>query len=288
MLVAKVLSEQDIKVIPVCFESFFFNCSLAKKSALNLGLKLKVVDLSKEHLKTVKSPKHGQGKGINPCVDCHVLMIKKAREIMLKEKYDFLATGEVLSERPFSQNRTVFNLAEKELGLSGLILRPLSAQLLPETMPEQKKWVKREKLFGISGKSRKPQIALAKRFGIKDFPSPAGGCILTDVKYSLKLKELLKKKPGCDGLDCQILRKGRVFWQDEFLFVVGREEKDNKEILKLRKPQDVVLEPDNFAGPTVLVRGFGKKINKEIINKANDLLLKYSKKVPQNFQVHEI
>ena len=281
MLVAKILLEQNIKVIPVCFKSFFFNCSLAKKSVLNLGLKLKVIDLSREHLKTVKSPKHGRGKGINPCVDCHLLMIKKAKEIMLKEKYDFLATGEVLSERPFSQNRIVFNLAEKELGLKGLILRPLSAHLLPETIPEQKKWVKREKLFGISGKSRKPQIVLAEKFGLRDFPSPAGGCILTDVKYSSKLKELFEKIPDCDGLDCQILRGGRVFWENGFFLIVGRNEKDNEEIKRLNKKKDVVLEPDNFSGPTVLIRGFKRKITKKIIDKGVELLLSHSKKIPQ-------
>ena len=184
MLIVKILQKQGIEIIPVCFCSFFFNCTTAEKSAKILGLKLKIINISEEHLKVIKNPKRGTGKGMNPCVDCHLLMIKKAKDMMKKQDCDFIATGEVLNERPFSQNRRVFKLAEKTLGLEGLILRPLSAKLLPETIPEKKNWVKRELLFDFQGKSRKPQIALAKKFKIKEFPTPAGGCILTDKQYS--------------------------------------------------------------------------------------------------------
>ncbi len=281
MLAAKILKEQKVKIVPVCFESFFFNCSLAKQSARDLGLKIRIIDISEEHLKVIRKPKHGRGKGLNPCIDCHLLMMKKAKEIMIKEKYDFLATGEVLDERPFSQSKKVFRIAEKELGLKGLILRPLSALLLPETMPEKKGWIKREKLYAIKGKSRKVQIALAKKFKIKKFPNPSGGCILTELDYARKLKKLFEKVPNAEGSDCQILRKGRVFWENDFLLIVGRKEKDNEEIQKLKKKKDVVLEPDNFSGPTVLIRGFKKKIKKQIIDKGVELLLNHSKKIPQ-------
>jgi len=280
LLVAKILMEQKIKVVPVCFKSLFFDCSLAQKTIKNLGLKLKIVDISQKHLKIIKKPKRSVGKGMNPCIDCHLFMLKTAKEIMIKDGYDFLATGEVLNERPFSQNRNIFALAEKELNLEGLILRPLSAKLLPTTIPEKKGLVKRAKLFGISGKSRKPQIALAKKFKIKDFPNPAGGCILTDADYAKRLKDLFSKIPNCDGLDCLILRSGRIVWNDKIMLVIGREEKDNQQILKLKKPNDVVLEPDNFAGPTVLIRGFGKKINEKLIKVGVELLLAYSKKIP--------
>jgi len=281
ILVAKILQKQNIKITPICFRSFFFGCKIAKESAQNRGLKLKVVDISREHLKIVKNPQYGRGQGINPCVDCHLSMIKKAKEIMKKENFDFLATGEVLGERPFSQNKRVFKLAEKESGLKGLILRPLSAKLLPETIPEKKGWVKREELFAFLGKSRKPQINLAKKLKIEKFPSPAGGCILTDSEYSRKLRELFEKIPDRDGLDCQVLRKGRAFWKDNFLIMVGRNEKENEELKSLRKKKDFILEPENFPGPTVLIRGFGKKIKKAIINRGTELLLHYSKKLPE-------
>ena len=288
ILTAKILKNQKIKVAPICFASFFFNCNLAKKSARGLGLKLKIVNFSKEHLKIIKKPQYGKGKGMNPCVDCHLLMIKKAKKIMKRSKFDFIATGEVLGERPFSQNRRVFKLAEKEANLEGLILRPLSAKLLPDTIPEKKGWVKREKLFDFQGKSRKPQIKLAKKFKIKEFPSPAGGCILTDKEYSKKLFLLFKKIPDFDGQDAKTIRRGRVFWENNFLIIIGRNEKENAEIEKLRKDKDIILEPENFSGPTVLIRGFDKEVPEQIIKKAKNLLLKYSKKTPKEPIIHEI
>jgi len=293
ILAAEILRKEKIKVALVCCKSFFFDCQSAQRSARRLKLKLKVIALSKEHLGTVKRPKYGRGQGMNPCIDCHILMIKKAKEILEREKLDFLATGEVLGERPFSQNRKIFQLAEKETELESLILRPLSAKLLPLTIPEKRRWVKRENLFGFQGKSRKPQMVLAKKMKLKKFPTPAGGCILTDPEYSKRLRELFKKAPECDGNDCQILRKGRIFWlatqsfgrvrQNRFLIIVGRNEKENKQIHQLagKKKKDLILEPQNFPGPTVLIRGFGKEIKKEKVLEATALLLNYSKKIPE-------
>jgi len=280
ILTAKILQKQKIKITPICFKSYFFDCNLAKKSAKKLGLNLKVIDFSKEHLKIVRFPKYGRGKGINPCIDCHLLMIEKTKETLEKEKYDFLATGEVLGERPLSQNARALKLIEKEANLENQILRPLSAKLLPETIYEKKGIVKREKLLSISGKSRKSQLALAKEFKIKKIPFPAGGCILTDLEYSKKLKELFSKIPDCDGDDCQILTKGRIFWEGSNLIVVARNEKECKEIEKLKKKKDLILEPENFSGPTVLIRGFNQKIKKEIVIRAVEFLLNYSKKLP--------
>jgi len=292
ILAAKILMEQKIKIIPICFESYFFNCQLAKKSAKNLGLKLRGVDFSKEHLEIVKNPKYGRGQGMNPCIDCHLLMLKTAKRLakLGRNKFNLLATGEVLGERPFSQNIRSLKLIEKEAGLEDLILRPLSAKLLPETIYEKKGIIKREKFFNIQGKSRKPQFALAKKFKIKKFPAPAGGCILTDLEYSKKLKELLEKIPNCNGLDCQILRKGRVFWPNNFLMVVARNEKECQELKKIKKKKDLILEPKNFPGPTVLIRGFGKKIGKDILKKAKNLILKYSKRIkrPAKFSINGI
>lgn len=290
ILATEILRRQKIKITPVCFKSYFFECQTAKESAKNLKLKLKTVDFSNEHLKIVKSPKYGYGKGTNPCLDCHLLMVKKAKEIMEKEKYDFLATGEVLGERPFSQNIRALMLIEKEAGLVGLVLRPLSAKLLPETIPEKKGMVKMKKLFAFQGKSRKPQLLLAKKFKIKKFPTPAGGCILTDLEYAKKIKELFLKNPNFDGKDSQILRKGRALWHKDFLIIVGRNEKENKELKRLKKNSDFVLEPRNFPGPAVIVRSFGGQIKKDTLETAKTLILKYSKKNKKQpeFLVNEI
>jgi tRNA-specific 2-thiouridylase len=285
ILAAKILIKQGIKVSPVCFKSYFFGCDLAKKPAENLGLKLKIVDFSREHLKTVKMPKYGYGKGANPCIDCHLLMLKNAKRIMKTKKFDFIATGDVLGERPFSQNKKTLIKMEKEAGLESLILRPLSAKLLPETVAEEKGWVKREKSFDFQGKSRKPQLLLAKKFKIKKFPTPAGGCILTDLEFSKKLKELFKKIPECNGKDVQILKRGRVFWQNKFLIIVGRNEKENKELKKYKKRGGLILEPKNFPGPTVLIRGFGKKIKRGTVKRGTELLSNYSKKLPEIIKI---
>ena len=286
ILTAKILKKEKIKITLICFKSYFFNCKLAKRSAKKLGLKLNVIDFSKEHLKIIKEPRYGYGKGMNPCVDCHLLMIKTAKKMMEKYKCNFLATGEVVGERPFSQNKEVLLKMEKEADLEGMILRPLSAKILPETIPENKKWAERKGLYGIQGKSRKPHIALAVKLGVKKFPSPAGGCVLTESEYAKKLKELLRKISTVDGLDCQILRKGRVFWVNKYLVIVGRNEKDNKELIKFKKQGDVILEPKNFPGPTVLIRSFGKEIKKEIKEKSKKLLLKYSKKLVKSPKIH--
>ena len=288
ILSAEILKKEKVKVFPICFKSYFFDCNLAKKSAKKLGLRLKVVDFSKTHLKIIKEPNYGYGKGMNPCIDCHLLMLKKAKEIKRKKKYDFIATGEVLGQRPFSQNKQALFEIEKKAGLNKQILRPLSAKLLPETFIGEKNLVKRENLFAIQGKSRKHQLALAKKFKIKEFPSPAGGCILCELEYSKRLKELFEKIPNCDGLDCQTLRKGRVFWNNKFLIIVGRNEKENKELKKIKKKKDIILEPKNFPGPSVLIRGFGKEIKKKTKDDTEKLLLKYSKELPKSPKIEEL
>lgn len=289
MIASQILLKQKIRVIPVCFQSYFFDCKRAKKSAETLGLKLTVIDFSDEHLKIIKSPKHGRGKGLNPCIDCHLLMVKEAKKLLEKVKANFIATGEVLGQRPFSQNAKALNLIEEKSGLKGLILRPLSAQLLPETLPEKKGWVKREYLLGIEGKSRRSQLLLAKEFKIREFPTPSSGCILTDPAYSIRLKELFERIPNCSGDDCQLLKKGRVFWKknnsNNILIVVARDEEECQELKKIKKESDVLLDPQNFSGPTVLIRGFGKKIPKKIIQDAEKLIFKYAKNINNKIPV---
>jgi tRNA U34 2-thiouridine synthase MnmA/TrmU len=282
ILATKVLMEQGIKVKGITFKSYFFDAEQAKKAAKKIKLPLKVIDFSREHLKIVKNPKHGYGKAINPCIDCHILMLKKAKEIMKKEKLSFVATGEVLGERPMSQNKRALGLIEKECGLKGYLLRPLSARLLETTIPERMGWVDREKLLDIFGRSRKRQIALAKKYKITKYPLPAGGCLLCDIEFSKRLRELLKIYPRCNGSDIELLKLGRHFWFDKTKIVVGRNEEENKKIKKLKKKRDILIEMKNYPGPLTLVRDYNasmlRSIEQDILEKAKKLTQYYSTK----------
>ncbi|MDD5696842.1 MAG: tRNA 4-thiouridine(8) synthase ThiI [Candidatus Pacebacteria bacterium] len=282
MLSALILRERGIKVIPVCFFSFFFNCDKASSAAEEAGFKLKKEDFSKEQLKIVKSPRYGRGSGMNPCVDCHLLMLKKARQIMKKQGCDFVVTGEVLGQRPFSQNKGALELMERKAGLKGMIIRPLSLKLLPKTIPEKKGLIQREWFYDIKGRSRKPQLALAGKFKIKNIPTPAGGCILTDPVFSQRLKKLFELKKSFSGSDVDLIKSGRVFFVGNLLAVVARNEAECGELLKKRKRGDLALEPGSFPGPTVLVRKIKKSSQDEMIDCGTELLLRYAKNVPED------
>jgi len=290
ILAVKLLQEQDIEVTGLTFISYFFDDKIARKSAQAIGLPLRIVDIGKEHLKIVKKPRYGYGKNMNPCLDCHLLMLRKAKEIMKKEKFDFVATGEVLGERPFSQNRQALEILEKKSTLSGYLLRPLSAKLLKPTIPEQKGWVNRKKLLAIEGRSRKIQLALAKKYKLKDFPTPAGGCCLTDPQFSQRLKELLEKWPKVkEKNDFLLLKLGRHFWVNSDKIVVGRNEKENQMIEKLKRKGDIVIKPISVPGPTILIRPKPTKpapkptsISPASLLLAKELMIRYAKKLHQD------
>lgn len=285
ILAAKILMEQGIDVLGITFKSCFFDQEQAKKAGKEIGLKIKTIDISKEHLEIVKRPKYGYGKNMNPCIDCHLLMLKKAKLLREKLKYDFVATGEVLGERPMSQNINILKLLEKESGLEGYLLRPLSAKLLEPTIPEKNNIVDREKLLDIKGRSRKRQLEMAKKFKLKWYPTPSGGCLLTDPQFSRRLKDMFEKWPDADCDDMKLLKFGRHFWKEDFLIVVGRNEKENKEIKKLKREKDIVIEPQNIPGPTILIRGKRKK-PREVISLAKDLIKKYSKKIKDKEKIN--
>ncbi|MCK4453958.1 tRNA 4-thiouridine(8) synthase ThiI [Candidatus Parcubacteria bacterium] len=277
ILAAKILMEQKIKLKGITFKSYFFNEEQAKKAAKQIKLPLKIIDFSKEHLKIVKSPKYGYGKAINPCIDCHILMLKTAKRIMKKEKFDFIITGDVLGERPMSQNKQALGLIKKESKLGGYLLQPLSAKLLKETIPEKLGWVNRKELFDISGRSRKKQIALAEKYRIKEYPTPAGGCLLTDLEFAKRLKELLKIYPRCNDNDIELLKLGRHFLENRTKIIVGRNEQEDKTIKRLAKRQDVLVEMKNYPGPLTLIRNYQRgKISKKIIERAQELTQYYS------------
>ncbi len=229
ILAIKIIEKQGIDIIPVVFKSYFFDSERAERFSNIYQLNLKVIDFSNDHLKIVMKPIYGYGKNLNPCIDCHALMIKMAGEIMTQEKASFLITGEVLGERPFSQSKRGLDLIDKLSGLGDITLRPLSAKVLKPTLPERNGWVDRKKLYGLQGRSRKAQFELAVEYGIKIYDSPAGGCLLTDPNFAKKMKNLLKTKFESD--DISLLGIGRHFFIDGYHFIVGRNEMENKKLL---------------------------------------------------------
>jgi tRNA-specific 2-thiouridylase len=256
MLAAAVLRAQDIEVSLLCFVTPFFGAERARGSAAHLGLPLREVDLTEKFLPLIYHPPHGWGRGHNPCIDCHILMVREAGALMVAAGFDFLFTGEVLGQRPMSQNRGSLNLIARESGFADLLLRPLSAKFLKTTQPEAQGWVDRERLLNLSGRGRKRQMALAQEYGITKYPAPAGGCLLTDPGYAARLKELLGHVREASRPDLELLKWGRHFrLAGGAKAVVGRTQRENEAILALRSPGDSWLKVDIYPGPVVLVSG---------------------------------
>lgn len=256
MLAAAVLRAQGIDVTLICFVTPFFGAARARESAAHLGLPLMEVDITGKYLPLIYDPPHGFGRGHNPCIDCHTLMLREAGALMAAAGFDFLFTGEVLGQRPMSQNRGSLNLIARESGFADLLLRPLCAQLLKATAPEVRGWVDRERLLNLSGRGRKRQLALAETYGITRFPAPAGGCRLTDPRYSVRLKELLGHKREATRLDLELLKYGRHFrLPGGAKAVVGRTQRDNEALETLISPGDFLLKVVQYPGPLVLGRG---------------------------------
>jgi len=317
MLACEVLKDQGVEVTGICFSSNFFNCERARISAKNIGVPLIEEDISEKILELVKCPSCGYGKNMNPCIDCHALMIKETAKFLKPDikndpalvnpralaglgrvekgeaVFDFIATGEVLGQRPFSQNKEALEKVKKLAGVE--VLRPLSAKLLPETEIEKKGLVERERLLDIKGRSREAQMKLAEKYRIKDYPSPAGGCLLTDPEGAKKILDIVTHCPACKTEDVELLKNGRVFWlraKDNntgrktpkvtlslnkalgsllgrnfndvkveadinfhwIMAIVGRDEKENNELERLAKKGDIVVKLKEMMGPTTLIR----------------------------------
>lgn len=258
-LAAKLILNQGIDVIAVNFVSPFCLCkngeSEAAEAAKQLGVPLKVVNVGDEYLKMVRKPKHGYGRNMNPCIDCRIFIVKKAKKYAKEIGASFIFTGEVLDERPMSQHSRAMKIIEEESGLKGKILRPLSAKLLPETVIEKKGLVNREKLLDVRGRSRKPQIKLAEEFNIKDYPCPAGGCLLTYREYANKLRDLFKHKKRCSMADVSLLKVGRHFRFGENKIIVGRNEAENKILTAKKAPNDYYFEVPDIGSPIAILQG---------------------------------
>ena len=256
MLASQIIRAQGIDVLGLFFETPFFSSHRAKISAKAIQLPLKVIDLTEPHLEVVKHPAHGYGGNMNPCIDCHALMLRKAGQMLEEEGAHFVITGEVLGQRPMSQNLKALSIVATQSGFPRLILRPLSAKLLQTTIPEEKGWVQRGLLLNFSGRSRKPQMELARKLNISDYPSPAGGCLLTDPIFSRRLKDLLCGEPNFEIREIELMKVGRHFRIGPHArIIVGRNKGENERIDALAKPEDLLLVAQSAPGPTVLALG---------------------------------
>lgn len=257
MLSALVLRKQGIEVTWISFETPFFSSENAKKAAVFCDIPLITRDITESYMEMMAAPKAGFGKNMNPCMDCHALMFETAGHIMHTRGFDFLFSGEVVGQRPKSQTRNALQYVEKNSCFKGFILRPLSALCLPETPMEARGLVDRAQLLGINGRSRKAQIALAKELGIFHYPAPAGGCLLTDPKFSNRLKDLLYVEKTRESRHLHLLKHGRHFRiTDTCKVIMGRSKSDNEQILAWYDPSaDALLNHDRLPGPTSLVTG---------------------------------
>ena len=249
-----VLRDAGAEVEAVTFETPFFSSAAARKAAAALGVPLRVIDFTDDEIALVKNPPHGFGGAMNPCIDCHATMIRRAGELMTSLGYDFVATGEVLNQRPMSQNRQSLGVVARTSGLEGRLVRPLCAQLLDPTIPEQEGKLDRAKLLGLSGRRREPQFDLAKKYGLTDYPSPAGGCKLTEKGFGHKLKDLLEH----EGLDerrlVELLLVARRFrLPDGTSVILGRDANENRLLAARRTPSDTLVAPVSVPGPTALL-----------------------------------
>ena len=250
-LAVRVLERAGAYVECVAFSTPFFDCTAARRAAAALGATLHVVDFTDDEIALIENPPHGFGGAMNPCIDCHAAMIRRAGEMMAERGFDFVATGEVQGQRPMSQNRQSLGVVEKSSGLAGRLVRPLSAKLLEPTLPEQEGKLDRERLLDISGRARDRQIALAAELGITDYPSPAGGCKLTEEGFCRKLRDLKDHEGLADRRLVELLVVGRRFrLPDGSSVILGRDRGENA---VLRAEKGTVIALDGVPGPTALV-----------------------------------
>ncbi len=277
-LAVKLILDQGIEVEALNFTSPFCTCSSegkcsAAEVAKRLKIPIKIMAKGEDYLKILKKPKHGYGSGINPCIDCRIYTLKKAKQYAKQIRASFIFTGEVLDQRPMSQHKKAMDIIEKESGLKGKLLRPLSAKLLPETEAEKKGWVDRNKLLDIHGRSRKRQIDLAKNLNVTDYHCPAGGCLLTEKLFAVKVRDLFVHKRNLKMRDMILLKFGRHFRRGKIKIIVGRNELENKQLPRLKNPDDYFFEVPSCGSPITILQG--PKTN-EAIKIAASLTARYS------------
>ncbi len=277
-----VMLRQGVEITALTFLTHF-GCDISDRSSCSkdpfkaaeqFGFTVKLCHLADKFIEILKAPKYGHGKNMNPCIDCRILMLKEAKEFMKITGADFIITGEVLGQRPMSQRRETFPLIDREAGLEGYVLRPLTALNLKPTIPEMQGLVKRDLLYGFKGRSRKPQMALAEEFGLKDYPTPAGGCLLTDPIYSFRLKELLTHNPDPSIKEINLLRVGRHFRLSPYCkAVVGRDKDENAMIESIAEKGDYLIKVIGHGSPLTILTG---AVTENDLRLASSICARYS------------
>nr|WP_240193352.1 thiamine biosynthesis protein [Desulfobulbus alkaliphilus] len=297
ILACRVIADQGIRVIGLKFVTPFFDYELldrrqeyTRAMQQQYSIEVEVIDLSEPYLRMLAQPAHGFGKHFNPCIDCKILMLVRARELLESYGASFLITGEVLGQRPMSQRRDTLQVIERDSGCTGLLLRPLSAGLLPPTLAEQNGLVDRDRLYTFSGRGRREQHELAAKLGITGYPAPAGGCMLTDPNLAPRIRKYIKDRDSESNEaqaveDIRLLVTGRQFrLQEDIWFVIGRDERENNQLEAMRQPEDWLLRMTRRPGPLGLVRQ-GEKLladaarEEEILPLLAGIIIRYGKKI---------
>ncbi len=282
ILACRLVARQGIDVLAVKFISPFFGYDLlddpdhCHKVKEKYGINLMLRDISDEYMVMLRNPAHGYGKNFNPCLDCKIFMMTKARGMMEEFGASFLISGEVVGQRPMSQRRDAMRVVERDSGCDGILLRPLCAQILSETKPELNGLVDRTQLVGLSGRSRTGQMGLATDFGIDDYPTPAGGCVLTDPIVSERIKYFYQGHDQVTIADMRLIMVGRQFTlPDGSWLAVGRKEAENSILESLVQPDDLCLFLKDRPGPTAVLRYMHSRKDLE---RAAGLVARYGKK----------
>jgi tRNA U34 2-thiouridine synthase MnmA/TrmU len=266
-LAMKMILDQGIEVTAVNLTSPFCTCNRkgrceARYVSDKFNVPMKVFVADQEYLDLIRNPVFGYGKNLNPCLDCRIYLFKKAKQVMEEIGAEFIFTGEVLGQRPMSQRAKTMKLIDREAGVEGKILRPLSARLLNET-PMENGIINRDELASIEGRSRKKQMAMAESYGISDYACPAGGCMLTDKQFARKLQDLFDHSDKVTMQDIPLLKVGRHFrLPSGGKVVVGRNEQENKRILSFARDEDLILEMVDIPGPVTIMRGENNEQNR--------------------------
>ena len=273
ILAVEIVRRQNIEVSGLSFETPFFTAEKATAAARQINLPLLVEDFTADHLVMLKSPRYGYGRNMNPCIDCHTLMLKFAGRKMEETGADFIITGEVLGQRPMSQGKQSLNLVAKNSGYADYILRPLSALLLEPIKAEREGKIDRSRLLALQGRGRKIQMQMADEFGIKNYSPPAGGCLLTDAIFTKRLRDLFSHEEDRRIRDIELLKYGRHFRVNEDCkIIVGRNKADNTALKRLVREEDLVFFMADFPGPQVMVP-YG---DESVRNTAAELCVRYS------------
>ena len=263
ILAVKVIQNQGVDVLAINFSSPFFGCSpvldgepVAAQYARRYDIPYRSIPLGADFLEMIRNPRHGYGSAMNPCIDCKTFMLHCAGKLMKELDADFVITGEVVGQRPMSQRQDTLRIIERDCGLDGLLLRPLSARFMKMTVPEVEGWVNREELPAFKGRGRKDQIRLARELGVDDYPAPGGGCLLTEESYIPKVKDVLEHQSLPSVRDFDLLRTGRHFrLSDSCKAVVGRDISDNEKILAAALPDETTVRWLGGGSPMLLLVG---------------------------------